>query len=129
MSCDGGFTSCSYEPGGGYVDGQGGNANSKRSLQVVKDEWGGEKWVLKGYKNITQPDPQRQALSGTATVNPSGTPISTQYTYSDELPTKIVQATLCAVMCSILATPLALICIIPMILRLKKVSLILQQFL
>ena len=70
MSCNGGFTSCSY--GGG---GQGGNANSKRSLQVVKDEWGGEKWVLKGYKNITQPDPQRQALSGTATVNPSGTPI------------------------------------------------------
>ena len=123
------ITSCSYEPGGGYVGGQGGNANSKRSLQVVKDEWGGEKWVLKGHKNITQPDPQRQALSGTATVNAFGNIIGVDYTYGDELPTKIVRATLCAVMCSIIATPLALICIIPMILRLKKVSLILQQFL
>ena len=126
MSCDSGFTTCYYEPGGGYAGGEG---NSQRSLQVVKDEWGGEKWVLKGHKNITQPDPQRYALSGTATVNPSGRPISFQYTYGDELPAKIVQATVCAVMCSIIATPLALICMIPMIRKLKKVCLILQQFL
>ena len=122
MSCDGGFTSCSYQPGGGYV----GNGNSHRSLRVVQDERGGEKWLLHGHKNISQPDPQRQALSGTATVNPSGRPISFQYTYGDQLPVKIFQATLCAVMCSFLATPLALICIIPMILKLKKVCLILQ---
>ena len=122
MSCDGGYTFCSYQPGGGYV----GNGNSQRSLRVVQDEWGGEKWVLHGHKNITQPDPRRQALSGTATVNSSGRPMSFQYTYGDQLPVKIFQATLCAVMCSILATPLALICIVPMILKLKKVCLILQ---
>ena len=132
MSCDGDFTSCSYEPGGGYSGGgyagggHAGNGNSNRSLRVVKDEWGGEKWVLQGHQNITQPDPQRQALSGTATINPSGKPISFQYTYGDQLPAKIAQATVCAVMCSFIATPLALICIIPMILKLKKVCRILQ---
>ena len=47
-------------------------------------------------------------------------------TYGDELPKKITQATVCAVICSILATPLTLICIIPVILMLEKVCLILE---
>ena len=66
------------------------------------------------------------ALFGVPTVDRLG---GIQYTYSDELPKKITQATVCAVICSILATPLALICIIPMILKLKKVCLILEQML
>ena len=78
MSCNGGFTTCYYQPGGGYVGGRGGNWNFNRSLQLVKDEQGGEKWALDGAK-ISQPDPQRQALSGTATVNPSGRPINRLY--------------------------------------------------
>ena len=43
------------------------------------------------------------------------------YTYGNELPKKITQATVCTVICSILATPLTLICIIALILKLKKV--------
>ena len=120
--CDGGFTTCSYQaPGGDYTGGQGGQNTRVKQLQVVKDEWGSEKWTLDGYKSITQPHPERQALSGTATVDQIGRPIRIQYIYGDELPTKIVQATLCAVLCSAIATPLALICMIPMILKLKKV--------
>ena len=120
MSCNSGFTSCSYA--GGYGGGQGGQNTRVKQLQVVKDEWGSEKWTLDGNKNITQPDPERQALSGTATVHQiSGKLIRIQYTYGDELPTKTVQATLCAVLCSVIATPLVLICIIPMILKIQKV--------
>ena len=123
-NCDSGFTTCYAQPTGGYVyagGGQGGQNTRVKQLQVVKDEWGSEKWALDGNKNITQPDPERQALSGTATVDQRGKPIRIHYTYGDELPTKIVQATLCAVLCSVIATPLALICIIPMILKFKKV--------
>ena len=120
--CDGGFTTCSYQPPGiDYTGGQGGQNTRVKQLQVVKDEWGSEKWTLDGYKVITQPDPERQALSGTATIDQRGRPIRIQYIYGDELPAKIVQATLCAALCSVIATPLALICIIPMILKIKKV--------
>ena len=41
--------------------------------------------------------------------------------YGDELPKKITQALVCAVICSILGTPLTLICMIPVIRKLKKV--------
>ena len=124
MSCNSGSTSCSY--GGGGQGGQ--NTSHVKQLQVVKDEWGSEKWTLDGNKNITQPDPERQALSGTATVHSiSGKLIRIQYIYGDELPTKTVQATLCAVLCSVIATPLVLICIIPMILKIQKVWIIVHN--
>ena len=113
--------------GGGYAGG-GGGRGPVRKAKVVKDELGGEKWVIVENnrtidENVTQPDPNRQALFGVATAAKFG---GIRYTYSDELPKKITQATVCAVICSILATPLALICIIPMILKLKKVCLILE---
>ena len=66
-------------------------------------------------ENITQPDPNRQALVGANTME------GVHFTYGNELPKKITLATVCAVICSILATSLTLICIIPMILKLKKV--------
>ena len=66
-------------------------------------------------ENITQPDPNRQALVGADTLE------GVHYTYGNELPKKITQATVCTVICSILATPLTLICIIALILKLKKV--------
>ena len=99
-----------------------------RVAKVVEDEHGGEEWVIVDnhrsiYKDIAQPDPNRQALSGKV---PNSGELSIRYTYGDELPKKITQATVCAVICSILATPLVLICIIPMILKLKEVCLILE---
>ena len=66
-------------------------------------------------ENITQPDPNRSALVGADTLE------GVHYTYGNELPKKITLATVCAVICSILATPLTLICIIALILKLKKV--------
>ena len=66
-------------------------------------------------ENITQPDPNRQALVGADTLE------GVHYTYGNKLPKKITLATVCAVICSILATHLVLICIIPLILKLKKV--------
>ena len=74
------------------------------------------------HENVTQPDSNRQALFGVPAVGRLG---GIRYTYGDELPKKITQATVCAVICSILATPLVLICTIPMILKLKKVCLVL----
>ena len=114
MSCGGAGGACG---GGG-----GGRSRPVRKVKVVKDKHGGEKWVIVGTinDNITQPDPDRQALSGAYTVD------GVRYTYGDELPKKITQATVCAAICSVLATPLVLICIIPMILKLKKVGLILE---
>ena len=74
-------------------------------------------------ENVIQPDSNRQALFGVPNQGRLGGIIYT--CYGDELPKKITQATVCAVICSILATPLVQICIIPMILRLKKVCLVL----
>ena len=118
MSCGG---------AGGACGGGGGGNGPVRKVKVVKNEHGGEKWVIVEnhrtiYENVTQPDPNRQALFGDPTVGRLG---GIRYTYGDELPNKITLATVCAVICSILATPLVLICIIPMILKLKKVCLVL----
>ena len=92
-----------------------------RKVKVVKDKLGGEKWVIVEdhrtiIENINQPDPNRQALYGFP-----GKLGGVHYTYGDELPKKITQATVGAVICSILGTPLTLICMIPMIRKLKKV--------
>ena len=123
MSCGGAVGACGV---GGY--GGGGGAGSghtpAQKVKVVKDEYGEEKWVLfvdQRRFDVTQPDPNRQALSGA----PAAGKLGVRYTYGDELPNKIIQATVCAVICSILGTPLALICMIPMIRKLKKVCLIL----
>ena len=122
MSCGGAGGACG---GGGGGGGGGSGSRPVRKVKVVKDKHGGEKWVIVVNHrtindNITQPDPDRQALSGAYTVG------GVRYTYGDELPKKITQATVCAAICSILTTPLVLICIIPMILKLKKVCLILE---
>ena len=129
MSCGGAGGACGGGGfgGGGYAGGGGGNG-PVRKVKVVKNEHGGEKWVIVEnhrtiYENVTQPDPNRQALFGVANAGRVG---GIRYTYGDELPNKITEATVCAVICSILATPLTLICIIPMILKLKKVCLILE---
>ena len=126
MSCGGAGGACGG--GGGGFGGGGGGAGSGRApakrVMVVKDEYGEDKWVLfEGNRrfDVTQPDPNRQALSGA----PAAGKLGVRYTYGDELPNKIIQATVCAVICSILGTPLALICMIPMIRKLKKVCLIL----
>ena len=125
MSCGGAGGACG---GGGGFGGYGGGRNGPvRKVKVVKDEHRGEKWVIVKdhttiYENVTRPDSNRQALFGDPTVGRLG---GIRYTYGDELPKKITQATVCAVICSILATPLTLICIIPMILKLKKVCLVL----
>ena len=92
-----------------------------RKVKVVKDKLGGEKLVIVEdhrtiIENINQPDPNRQALYGFP-----GKLGGVHYTYGDELPKKITQATVGAVICSILGTPLTLICMIPMIRKLKKV--------
>ena len=120
----GGFSGGGF--GGGYAA-AGGGSRPVQKVKVVKNEHGGEKWVIVEnhetiYENVTQPDPNRQALIGVATAAKLG---GIRYTYGDELPKKINQATVCAVVCSILATPLVLICIIPLILKLKKVCLVL----
>ena len=113
--------------GSGLSCAGGGPGNPPRKTKVVKDEHGGEKWVIVEShrtidENVMQPDPNRQALYGFASAGQLG---GVRYLYGDDLPKRIAQATECAVYCSILATPLALICIIPMILKLKKVRLIL----
>ena len=111
MSCGGAGGACGGGGfgGGGYAGAGGGNG-PVRKVKVVKDEHGGEKWVIVEnhgtiHENITQPDPNRQALVGVATEGRLG---GIRYTYGDELPKKITQATVCAVICSILATPLVL---------------------
>ena len=127
MSCGGAGGACGG--GGGFGGGGGGGGNGPvRKVKVIKNEHGGEKWVIVEnhrtiYENVTQPDSNRQALFGVPAVGRLG---GIRYTYGDELPKKITQATVCAVICSILTTPLVLICIIPMILKLKKVCLILE---
>ena len=141
MSCDGGGGGDFGGGGGDFVGGfhggyaggggggfGGGGSGLVRKAKVKKAPHGGEEWVIvenhrKIYYNVTQPLPNRQALSG---VPIAGTLRRIRYTYGDDLPKKITQATVCAVICSILATPLTLLCIIPMILNLKKVCLILE---
>ena len=127
MRCGGARSACGGSGfGGGYA---GGGSRPVQKVKVVKDEHGGEKWVIVENhgtidENVTQPDSNRQALFGVPNAGRYG---GIHYTYGDELPKKITQATVCAVICSILATPLTLICIIPLILKLKKVCLILDQ--
>ena len=123
MSCDGGVNIPNFGNGGFAGDGGKYKYRPKLNVKVTKNDQGGEKWVMvidnvHTKESIKQPDPERQALSGSATAGIDG---DVTYTYGDELPKKIIQATLCTVMCTILATPLTLFCMIPMILKLRKV--------
>ena len=64
MSCGG---------AGGACGGGGGGNGPVRKVKVVKNEHGGEKWVIVENhrtidENVTQPDPNRQALFGVPTV-------------------------------------------------------------
>ena len=126
MSCGGAGGACGgggFGGGVGFVGAGGAGSGSApaRRVKVIKGEYGDEKWVIvEGHRTIdvNQPDPNRQALSGVPTAGKLG---GVRYTYGDELPKKITQALVCAVICSILGTPLSLICMIPMIRKLKKV--------
>ena len=116
MSCGGAGGAC----GGGFAAGA--PSGPVRGVMVLKHKLGGEKWVIVDHRTINekvnQPDPNRQVLVGVPTASKLG---GVHYTYGDELPKKVIQATVCAVICSILGTPLTLICMIPMIRKLKKV--------
>ena len=80
-----------------------------------------EKWVavnaLKGVidPSIRQPDPERKAICGHYEY-------CLCYWYADELPHCMVLAVVFAVILSILTTPLALLCFVPMIHKMNKVS-------
>ena len=80
-----------------------------------------EKWVavnaLKGVidPSIRQPDPERKAICGHYEY-------CLCYWYADELPRCMVLAVVFAVILSILTTPLALLCFVPMIHKMNKVS-------
>ena len=123
MSCDGGLTF--VDAGNSGFSGGGGKYKyrPKLKVKVTKNNQGGEKWVMviddvHIKENIKQPDPERQALSGSATAGIDG---DVSYTYGDELPKKMIQAIMCTVMCCVLATPLTLLCMIPMIHKIRKV--------
>ena len=80
-----------------------------------------EKWVavsaVEGVidPSIRQPDPERKAICGHYKY-------CLCYWYADELPRCMVLAVVFAVILSILTTPLVLLCCVPMICRMKKVS-------
>ena len=80
-----------------------------------------EKWVavsaLEGVidPSIRQPDPERKAICGHYER-------CLCYWYADELPRCITLTVVFAVIFSILTTPLVLLCCVPMIQRMKKVS-------
>ena len=80
-----------------------------------------EKWVavnaLKGVidPSIRQPDPERKAICGHYEY-------CLCYWYADELPRCMVLAVVFAVILSILTTPLVLLCCVPMIHKMNKVS-------
>ena len=61
--------------------------------------------------NIVQPDPNRTVLY-----------TGYGYSYADQLPTCIRAAIISTVIFSILTTPIILLCCIPMIMKMKKVS-------
>ena len=80
-----------------------------------------EKWVaVSAVKrvidpSIRQPDPERKAICGHYER-------CLCYWYADELPRCITLTVVFAVIFSILTTPLVLLCCVPMIQRMKKVS-------
>ena len=94
----------------------------KRYVPITHD--GKEIWVSVDpldeivSTNVPQPDPERQALYGGE--NQYGCPC---YCYADQLPTCITCSLIFTVAMTILFTPLSLICCIPMIQHLQKVSL------
>ena len=100
-------------------------ASLNRTLAVVavppKPPDTQEKWVavnaLKGVidPSIRQPDPERKAICGHYEY-------CLCYWYADELPRCMVLAALFAVILSILTTPLILLCCVPMIHKMNKVS-------
>ena len=106
----------------------GGAPGSKENswlVRAIKDKDGQhERWVIfhtigdhtTRINNIEQPDPERQALSGLQRADRG-----INYTYADELSRKIILGIVLTVICSILTTPVALLCFIPMILHLKNV--------
>jgi len=106
-------------------------AKEERLVRVIKDEDDQhERWVVFRtvrditirIDNIEQPNPERQALSGFQRPDKG-----INYTYADELSRKINFGIVFTVICSILTTPVALLCFIPMILHLRKVCHDLQK--
>ena len=99
--------------------------NLNRTLAVVaippKAPNTREKWVAVSPAegtidpSIRQPDPNRKAICGYYEC-------CLCYCYADELPCCIALTVVFAVIFSILTTPLVLLCCVPMIQRMKKVS-------
>ena len=67
---------------------------------------------------IEQPDPGRIVLSGSRSKYTG----MVRYTYADQLPCMIQASIVCTVIFGILASPVTLLCCIPLILSMKTVS-------
>lgn len=85
-----------------------------------------EKWVAVSPAeciidtNIRQPDPERKALCGY--ILGGSVCGCLCYWYDDELPSCIALTVVMAVILSILTTPLVLLCFVPMIHKMNRVS-------
>ena len=78
----------------------------------------GDEWEI--FADVKQPDPERTAICGGGGEN--GCCFWLCYWYADELPRCIALAVIFAVILSIFTTPLVLLCFVPMIRRMVKVS-------
>ena len=80
-----------------------------------------ERWVTVGAfgvnQNVKQPDPEKKVLCAHVVYGCCPT-----YWYADEVPTCLALTIIFTVLCSILLTPLSLLCFIPAAIQLKKVS-------
>ena len=81
-----------------------------------QEQWYSDGLFGRNY-NIAQPDPGRMVLSGSRSRYGF-----VRYTYADQLPCLISCFITCAAIMVILGTPLSLICSIPAVIQLKKVS-------
>lgn len=78
----------------------------------------GDEWEI--FADVKQPDPERTAICGGGGENDCCFWLC--YWYADELPRCIALAVIFAVILSIFTTPLVLLCFVPMIRRMVKVS-------
>jgi len=78
----------------------------------------GSQWEI--FADVKQPDPERTTICGGGGEN--GCCFWLCYWYADELPRCIALAVIFAVILSIFTTPLVLLCFVPMIRRMVKVS-------
>ena len=85
------------------------------SETVEQEKWVGVDSVTAITKTVRQPDQERQALIGYADCG------GLCYWYADELPSCLVFLLVMAVVLSILATPLTLLCLVPIMYKVNQV--------